>query len=324
MKFYHLRLCVLTIFFFALIVSSAQAQNSYIVDDADMEYVAAEFAPIFIAPLEKEKGGVCKYNIPTLVSFDANWDPLDNEKNYRDLLNKYPDLLKKPDRYLQRGISNVYYEAIASKSHMFITYYLFYPHDAGDGCAYESPTDPGGHQNDASSVMLIIRNENSERKLEWIAIQDHGESSHIPADNAFIIDGRPFIGVKNGTHQMNPILTYDEFPDEDENYFLGLTTTYQLAPLFPSLWAQRYNSELFCTFFRNTGMRFCEEQNKAENRGTPPWAPWAREFRVGGVAPLYFFGNRGIAQSFTDPIRAFTELYENAFYSEEYIYNPYN
>ena len=104
-----------------LLPGLAEAQSNYI-DDDDMEYVAAEFAPIFIAPRFKSDGGVCKYNIPTVASFDANWNPLDNEKNYGELLSQYPDLVEKPDSYLQRGISTIYYEAIASKSHIFITY----------------------------------------------------------------------------------------------------------------------------------------------------------------------------------------------------------
>ena len=277
------------------------------------------YAPIFITDRN------CAYNIPTQVSFDGNWDPLDNESNYEALLGQYnPFFTNYPGLFRMRGISYIYYEAVASVSHTFVTYYLFYPHDAGDDCKYRSYADPGGHQNDASSMMLMLNNDPAGDFIDRIIMMDHGFVTVKKLSEIETVDGKPVIIVKTGTHQMTALEKNREVPESNLYYRFGLDTSYSLEPIFTSLWPQRSNEKLFCLFSDGIGVQYCEEKNKARGRGTPPWAPWAREFKPTKLAQEDLLKARGLAQSFFDPIKAFESLYSNGqFYSTEYLYNPY-
>ena len=101
---------------------------------------------------------------------------------------------------------------------------------------------------------------------------------------------------------------------------------YDLMPIFPTLWAERGNEDLFCDFLNDVGMRYCEEADKAPGRGTPPWAPWAREFSFNEMLDVNNApGLRNLAESHVDPAYAFQPLYKNsnASYSLIYWFNPY-
>jgi hypothetical protein len=277
------------------------------------------YAPIFLAERS------CAYNIPTQVSFDGDWSPLNNESSYEALIDQYgPFILDYPDLFEAHGISSVYYEVVASVSHIFVTYYLFYPHDAGDGCQYSGPEDPGGHQNDASSVMLILRRDTAGPFIEWVVTMDHGFVAVSRPEEALMVDGKPVIAIRNGTHQMMALRRDNLLLPGEFYYRFGLDVRYSLEPIFTALWPQRANDVLFCLFSKGIGIQYCEEKNKAKGRGTPPWAPWAREFKPGKLTKEDLLKARGLAESFFDPIGAFESLYpDGQVYSSEYIYNPY-
>lgn len=280
---------------------------------------AFRYSPVFISDRYKDNSlQECPYNIPTQVSFDGDWNPLNNEENYESILSS------SSSASAPLKIASIYYEEISSSTHIFLTYYLFYPHDAGDGCAYSEPTDAGGHQNDASSLMLILRHDKDGTFIDRIMTMDNGLVTVKTPDEVKMIRGRPVIVIKNGTHQMTALDNSAGLPDADSYYRFGMETPYSLEPIFTSIWLQKENEELFCLFSGNVGIRYCEEENKTKGRGTPPWAPWAREFKPTVTAQEELLKTLGLAQSFFDPIKAFGSLYANdRYYSSQYIYNPY-
>jgi hypothetical protein len=285
--------------------------------------IVNRFSPVFLEDRH------CNSNIPTAVNFDNDWDPTNNETSYELAIKTYRDLLDKPEHYRGKGFANVYYEAIASKTHVYLTFYLFYPHDAGDNCAFGIKQPGGGHQNDASSMMLIVRKGASAKsdKLEYVITSDHEQISVLRPEEIKTADGKPIISISSGNHTMEAVKPESQLPAREDNYYFGdkLGEKYSLIRIFDSLWMQRNNNKLFCAnlgFTEITGARFCRADDGIKGRGTPPWAPWARTFVEGGRLSCGFAGK---CLSFSDPINAFKHLYQNdSAYSTEYDFNPYS
>lgn len=293
----------------------------------DFTTIAHQFAPVFTAARFKNISGspdaLCPYNIPTRVDFDGNWDVTDNERHYDALLHEHPTLQLNPSDFSERGVATIYYEAIASRTHLFLTYYLYYPHDAGDDCVYTA-TDAqgrhlGGHLHDSSSVMLIVARAGG---LEWAITSDHGTQRMFRASDLRLYAGKPVLRVSNASHYM--VMQEDgHLPGIDTHYLYGAADPYRLAPIHLDLWARRHSASIFGNFLAGVGLRFREEANPAVgDRGPPPWAPWARPF----AQTDYIDWQRGTALSFVDPIAVFQNLYvdfSETDFSHEYAYNPY-
>lgn len=277
------------------------------------------------------------YNIPTRVNFDGDWNVQNNEATYDALLKTHPEIIQTPGKFPQYGVADIYYEAISSKTHVFLTYYLFYPHDASAGCTATTISSDGkhldGHLNDASSLMLIVRkqgtNEKPDGKLEWVITQDHGDITNTPGPNVKTDGQRPVVQIDNANHYMNTLPSSAALPGKSTHYIFGKTDDYRLVAIYKNLWPQRKNPTVFGAFNEHgVGVQFMDEtEPKPSARGTPPWAPWAREFNKTNLLKWglqYALGGRGIAASFFDPIQALIGLYidvEN--YSRDYVYHPY-
>lgn len=305
-----------------------QARDKPVSETEHLSDIATKFAPIFVIGRYQtheraEPNALCPYNIPTLVNFDGNWDAEDNEGHYEMLLAQHPGIITDPGRYHDLGISLIYYEAISSQTHVFLTYYLFYPHDAGGGCRHtvmQGGKHLEGHRNDATSMMLIVRKGEPDDQLEWVRNFDRGIFASHHRSTFATMNGRPVIHLDNANHYME-LSQRALLPKAETHYLFGLRDRYHLVSLYETLWEQRGNPQLFDSFAKGVGIRFKNEEPRSPKRGLPPWAPWTRRF----ISSDHITA-AGTTKSYVDPITAFERLYyndSNGPYSQEYLHNPY-
>lgn len=292
--------------------------------------MVARFAPYFVVDRHREGSSeLCPYNIPTLVNFDTNWNVTDNDTSYLMTINENPDVLANPSNYRDQGIANTYYEIVTSKTHAFIVYYLFYPHDGGYNCMFDPGNLDGGHLNDASSVTAIVRLDNAGGTLEWFITQDHKQVLTYQPDDLLLKKNHPYVKIFGGYHTMEPMDPAGETPSHDTHYLFGDGDIYRLHSIYHTLWQKRADKQVYCTDIMNIGLQYCGKPNDANSQEKAPWAPWARDFTPGESerSPIFMALPASIPiPSFIDPIGAFRSLYpdtdENG-YSMEYVNDPY-
>lgn len=263
--------------------------------------------PRFITDKHTFFGGDCKVNIPMRADFDGDWDTQNNASNYQAMIEANPSLFTTPKN--SKNQAAIYFQQKESDTHVFVTYYLYYPQDGGPGC-FNAPSIWLGHQNDATSFMMIYKkNAPSDPAFEMLITSDHNEVNQYTPDQLAMDHGSPIIEVTNGTHQLSPRLKADEekvtdrvvmdvlVSDENPNKTTG-DVQYDLVS-GDELWAQRFNVQVF----KNA----TETESGSQFFGTRAgWAPWARKFSER-------------ANAYLDPINAFAGLYEGKVYSTTYV-----
>lgn len=280
-----------------------------------VENIAGRYAPVFLTEAKR-------YNIPLAVDFDGDWKANNNNTNYDAFLNKFPTFVQNPYASGFSITPTVYYETIETKTHIFLTYYLFFPHDAGDYHTFESGNPRGGHNNDSTSMMVVASKDGNEVR---VITQDSGIMASFPKSETRQYHGRPVLVLSSGNHTLRAMRSWgDRLPEEltEDRRKIFLYThgedghKYQLVNIHVSLWPQRANKDLFDKFVRGIGVQLTGKN--------APWAPWARSFSD----PVVSKQDRGLAESFFDPFRV---LVSGACHtipkdqcSGEYVVNPYS
>jgi len=242
--------------------------------------VSYKNAPIFIFNAD------CSYNMPARLDFDGNKNLHDNAQSLEKLLKGGKEL-----------VPTVYTKTKESKTHYFVTYYLYYPKDMGVNCTGLFTA----HDNDASSLVIIVRKKKASQpeKIEWLVTADHGNKTAIKPENLVFKKGHPLVQIVNGTHGMFAIneegvsrLSSESALVVDNsltqlNHLVNASKLYQLKKA-EEIEALKGNSKVFQ----------CNEETPKKcdqfvgSRGA--WAPWARQL------------------GYTDPIENFRYLYPNA------------
>src|SRR3990167_3156824 len=167
----------------------------------DLEAFARKYAPILLTEGKR-------YNIPTRADADGDWDASNNDSNYDKFLAGAREFIQKPYEKDAPYFPTLYYEAIVTSTHLFITYYLFFPHDAGDYHTFE-PGDPrGGHNNDATSLMVVVPR--SEKPFRVIT-QDHGRITSMSQTEIRLHGDRPVLEISSGNHALRGLKNGDLF-----------------------------------------------------------------------------------------------------------------
>ena len=232
--------------------------------------IAQQFAPVFIVENQ------CDSNIPTRLNFDGNWDLRDNAENYQKLIQAKETVQP-----------TIYYQVKESKTHYFLTYYLYYPIDKQFGCS-----GLFSHPNDASSLIMIVKKGKGKNKvqLEWIVTSDHSQMDATKGSDLHTLQNHPLIRITNSTHGMRvvsdgklnsfPVKTFHRF--NPKNYSLESTK---------SIWEKRHDSKVFQDVTpQKEGKQFVGRR--------AGWAPWARGL------------------GYMNPIAKFKSLYPHASESE--------
>lgn len=274
--------------------------------------IAQKYAPIFLTEAKR-------YNIPLQVDFDNDWEASNNSQNYNELLETNLNFIQEP--YAGEAIlePTIYYELLETETHYYLTYFLFFPHDAGDYHTFE-PGDPrGGHNNDATSLFMIV----DKASDFFFLLTLHHEELNIHEKTATrLYDDRPMVELTSGNHSLNGMAAdvfLSEEADEDRRnlfyYHHGEEgENYQLLRIYDTLWPERKNDAIFGKFFEGVGTQF-----KGEHA---PWAPWSRPF-VPNQALIPEEERRTLAQSFFAPAALFCESFAISPCSLEYLENPY-
>lgn len=279
-----------------------------------VESVAGKYAPVFLTEAKR-------YNIPLAVDFDGDWKTSNNNVNYDAFLGKFPTFVQNPYASGFPIKPTVYYETIETKTHIFLTYYLFFPHDAGDYHIFE-PGDPrGGHNNDSTSMMVVVSKDGKEMR---VITQDSGIMASFPKNETRQYLGHPMLVLSSGNHTLRTMRSWgDKLPEEltEDRRKIFLYShgedgnKYQLVNIHDSLWQQRTNKDLFDKFVRGIGVQLTGKN--------APWAPWARSFSD----PMVSKQDRGLAESFFDPFKVLLSGACHAIpkdqCSGEYVVNPY-
>lgn len=328
--------------FLICIVAFIVSHNGVAHMTTSLFHVAERFRPVFVI------NSTCPYDLPQTVNFDDDWDVLNNERNYSRELQRtnYQNEVNDAQSLQQlltkggRITPEVYYEVIESESHYFMTYYLFYPHDAGDNCAFLPRNPNGGHQNDATSMMMIVRKNESGGTIEYVLNNPHLGISDDTPDKVKMQDGRPMLIVSSGNHTAASAKPDEQIPTAGALLALGTDVPYALHHIYDELWPERHNLQVFGTFDGTIDFETYRRKSRTTNdiadamigvryrwngigKNRPPWAPWARGFST-TTFDLEDVRGRGLALSFIDPIKAFADLYRGQTgYSTTYVTNPY-
>lgn len=277
----------------------------------DLEAFARKYAPILLTEGKR-------YNIPTRADADGDWDASNNASNYDKFLAGAREFIQKPYEKDAPYFPTLYYEAIVTSTHLFITYYLFFPHDAGDYHTFE-PGDPrGGHNNDATSLMVVVPR--SEKPFRVIT-QDHGRITSMSQTEIRLHGDRPVLEISSGNHALRGLKNgekiREEEPEARRQIFLYAHgekgQEYKLLRVHETLWLQRKNGDLFGGFDGETGVQFKGDHG--------PWAPWARPFTDSVPGTIGFALGWRLAESFFDPANVLCLSGEEC--SKGYLKNPY-
>jgi hypothetical protein len=291
------------------------------------ERLATRWAPAFLqhtSPRHPER------DRPVRVDFDGDWDATNNWSNL--------------DAGALQQRPAVYYSAVLSETHVFLTYTLFYPRDwipivcVSYAC----------HDNDLEVVMVVAEREGrAERegsadpgRLVFVESKFHTKYvAERAAALARTPDGRPMIEIESEGHGMTPAPAKGELALEDvvllrEASAVALPSssrseTYELLPLADTLWARRRTDASEGRLWTPGDLGWLSYSGVRFGRlGEPLGATMAGLEYRGGVRPPWGIDphqNRG--DWFFDP--AFGALsrhrgfFEGRPVSLDYAFNPY-
>jgi len=299
----HISVTALTAFILFLFSSLAALAS-----DNNIEKIARLYAPVFLTEAKR-------YNIPIPINFDNDWSAENNVANYNLFLQLNPKFVRKPYSKDSKLHPTVYYELIETKNHYFLTYYLFFPFDAGDYHTFEPGHPTGGHNNDATSLMLLV---DKKEKTYRLITQHHGKIERFAFQALRRYRRRPVVEITSGNHAIRALkrgeLLKEERVKQRRNVFYyhhgEKGEKYKLLRIYDTIWPKRNYKILFGRFDGGMGMQF------KGNHG--PWAPWARTFVEKGLFEKAHWPEK----TFFDPSDVFCgELLHNC--SKGYLQNPY-
>lgn len=226
--------------------------------------MAAQFAPVFLTEAKRD-------NIPLAINFDGDWIAANNAEHFK------VSLLK----------PSVYYELLETKTHLFLTYFLFFPF-AAEGEGPDNPT---------ASLMMIV--EKSDHFFNLITFRKE-IAQRYSMEELELYQERPLIKLAGSDHTLHPVKKGGAL-EKELYHFGGSGQAYDLLRILDTLWPQRKNRDLFETFEGNIGTRF--------QGPSAPFAPWGLSL-----------------EAFADPAGVFLPIFCNDGVSEcsdEYVENPY-
>ena len=303
-----------------VLVASDEAARSCL--DAEASALAARWAPAF---LQHTSSSYPERDRPLPVDFDGDWDATNNWSHLTPSV-----LAHRPA---------VYYSAVLTRTHAYLTYTLFYPRDWVPVMCVPYAC----HDNDLEVVMVVAERgaeADDPRALVFVESKFHTKFvAERGAEIARARDGRPVLEVETEGHGITPALASDRLDVEDAVLLRhdssqgtvqnARSETYALLPLYSTLWQRRaatsaggrlwtngdggflaYQGARFGTVGRHFGATMANKEYRGGVR--PPW----------GIDPDH---NRG--DWFFDP--AFGALarhggfFRGAPASLDYELNPY-
>jgi hypothetical protein len=194
---------------------------------AERDELVRRWAPSFAQQTSAEHP---EQDLPLRVDFDGDWDATNN---WRDLTPA-----------LRAQTPSVYYSAILSATHAFLTFTLFYPRD----WIWPACVDYVCHDNDLEVALLVVSRapDVEGSALEFLETKAHNSYLALGgADVARDPAGRPVIDVESQGHGMQPRKRTAGAPSSDETVvFSGPVAPdcqhgYELVSLHDTLWAHR-------------------------------------------------------------------------------------
>ncbi|TXD38161.1 hypothetical protein FRC98_04480 [Lujinxingia vulgaris] len=272
-------------------------ESTFVTDStepADLENIAATYAPIIYQDTRLIEGSEINIDVPTTIDFDGDFDASNNLANAR--------------RSTTRTSAAVYYSVSETESHHFIHYTLYYPSrrtlNGGDfQYAEHDFTDIVVAVNRASGEVELVegtRVEGAQSSEDYLTykpdsspVSGRGSNDFLTFPASALDDGARYpLFVPSGVHAgcnwvvrpdgiTNTQCPYDDesfnsssadagyvlrpgdqgqtFDDATENPETGLREiTYELVPFVDTIWSRR--ADFSCGLFEGVGFSYNPEE----------------------------------------------------------------
>jgi hypothetical protein len=264
---------------------------------------------------------------PLRVDIDGDWDATNNWSGLTAAA--------------ARSVPAVYFAAILTETHAYLTYTLFYPRDWSQSFCLPYVC----HDNDLESALVVVERseEASPQGERLVLVETKAHHDYIAVAGAEVArgsQGQPLISIESEGHGMRAVRSGDPPPPSRGALLLIEATTpraenprssepYDLVPTRETLWAKRHagpaNERLWT---RTESGSFDYSGVRLGQLGYPLGALMAGSEYPGGVRPPWALA-AGSARGdwFIDPAFETLARYRDWFArpspSTRYVWNPY-
>jgi hypothetical protein len=284
---------------------------------AEREALVRRWAPSFVQHTSAEHP---ERDLPLRVDFDGDWDATNNWRHLTAAL--------------RQETPSVYYSAILSTTHAYLTFTLFYPRD----WSWPVCVDYVCHDNDLEVALLVVSRaaDPAQSALVFLETKAHNSYEALSASTVAVdAAGRPIIEVESQGHGMYARQIPLAVPSAGDAVILDGPVGdgrhgYELVSLHDTLWARRSPAVGHSSLWAPGSSGFLGYSGARQARlGFALGVAMASEKYAGGVRPAWGLqapvGERG--DWFLDPAYVASQRHPDWFTppgpSLEYVDNVY-
>jgi hypothetical protein len=283
------------------------------------EGLARRWAPGF---LQHASAANPERDLPLSVDFDGDWSATNNWQHLTPAFRA-----REP---------SVYYSAILTRTHAYLTFTLFYPRD----WIWPVCVDYMCHDNDLEVALVVVTRATEVARSELVLVETKAHNDYVALGGSGLDrSARPWFEVESQGHGMTPLLDSGSraetaalrlVPEGLAKSGAGRDRSYSLVSLRDTLWAQRAAGAAHGTLWTSGESGFLAYRGaRLQRRGFSLGAAMSGSVYAGGVRPAWGLqapaGQRG--DWFLDPAYVATARYP-AWFAErepslEYVHNAY-
>jgi hypothetical protein len=241
------------------------------------EALARHWAPGFVQHMSTANP---ERDLPFPVDFDDDWSANNNWQHLKPALRE-----REP---------SVYYSAILTETHAYLTFTLFYPRD----WIWPVCVDYICHDNDLEVALLVVTRATERSATELVLVETKAHNRYVALGGGSLArNARPWFEVESQGHGMTPLRDARSASENDAlrlipegfaNSGSGRKRSYSLVSLRDTLWAHRAASAANGTLWTSGESGFLAYRGaRQQRRGFSLGAAMFGSVYGGGVRPAW-------------------------------------